>query len=154
MKNVKRFFTDVPCLFLFIGFIGGWIFIGFLSIKNGDKNEAALYRLGGFLQVSDFAEGVFNDLAKTYWMIGIALIGACILSFIWIVLMRFLAGFMIWTTILIVFLGLGGLFSYSGYRLYRAYLDTDPVAQKNIFQVKSEITNYEFYTSLSVKLDS
>ena len=78
---------------------------------------------------------MFNDLAKTYWMIGIALIGACILSFIWIVLMRFLAGFMIWTSILIVFLGLGGLLSYSGYRLYGAYLDTDPEAQKNIFQV-------------------
>ena len=85
----------------------------------------------------DFAERIFNDLVQTYWMIGIALIGACILSFIWIVLMRFLAGFMIWSSILIVFLGLGGLLSYSGYRLYFAYLDTDKEAQQNIFQVNS-----------------
>jgi len=105
--------------------------------KPVDKNEinSALYRLGGFLQVRDFAERIFNDLVQTYWMIGIALIGACILSFIWIVLMRFLAGFMIWSSILIVFLGLGGLLSYSGYRLYFAYLDTDKEAQQNIFQL-------------------
>ena len=48
---------------------------------------------------------------------------------------RFLASFMVWTSILIVFLGTGSLLGYSGYRLYFAYLDTDPEAQKNIFEV-------------------
>ena len=66
---------------------------------------------------------------------GLALIGACILSFIWIVLMRWLASLMVWTSILIVFLGTGAGLGYSGYRLYGAYMDTDPEAHKNIFQV-------------------
>ena len=69
-------------------------------------------------------------------MIGLALIGACVLSFVWIVLMRFLASAMVWTSIVIVFLGSGALLGFSGYRLYFAYLDTDPEAQKNIFQVR------------------
>ena len=37
-------------------------------------------------------ERVFSDLADTYWIIGLALIGACVLSFTWILLIRFLAG--------------------------------------------------------------
>ena len=33
-----------------------------------------------------------SDLKATYWMVGIALLGACVISFVWILLMRFLAG--------------------------------------------------------------
>ena len=35
---------------------------------------------------------IFSDLKATYWMVGVALIGACIFSFVWILLMRYLAG--------------------------------------------------------------
>ena len=68
-------------------------------------------------------------------MIGVALVGACVLSFVWIVLMRFLASIMVWTSIVIVFLGSGALLGFCGYKLYFAYLDTDPKAVENIFQV-------------------
>ena len=33
-----------------------------------------------------------SDLKATYWMVGLALMGACVISFVWILLMRFLAG--------------------------------------------------------------
>ena len=78
---------------------------------------------------------MFEDLHETYYMIGIALVGACILSFIWIILMRFLASIMVWTSILIVFLGTGSLTGYCGYRLFFAYKDEDAAAAHNIFQV-------------------
>merc|ERR1719419_1452110 len=49
----------------------------------------AVSRLGAFLGLREFVEKVGNDLADTYWMIGVALIGSTVTSFIWIILMRF-----------------------------------------------------------------
>ena len=97
--------------------------------------SAALNRLSVFLSLRQFGERVFSDLKDTYWMIGLALIGACLLSFIWIILMRFLTGFMVWGSILLVFLGTGGALGYCGYRLYFAYIDEDPVAQTTLLEV-------------------
>jgi hypothetical protein len=37
-------------------------------------------------------------------MIGLAYLGCCALSFLWIVLMRFVAGIMVWTSIGTVFI--------------------------------------------------
>jgi len=104
------------------------------DITKGEL-EGALYRFGAFLNIRQFGERIFSDLAETYWMIGLALIGACFLSFIWIVLMRFLASFMVWISILTVFLGTGGLLGYCGYRLYFVWISTDPETHKNIFQL-------------------
>lgn len=52
----------------------------------------AVTRLTALLNFREVGERVFSDLAETWWMIGISLLGACILSFTWILLMRFLAG--------------------------------------------------------------
>ena len=64
------------------------------DVTKKDLNTA-VYRLGHFLSLQQFGERVFSDLKETWWMIGIALIGACVLSFVWIVLMRFLASIMV-----------------------------------------------------------
>jgi len=104
------------------------------DITKGELDRA-LYRLGAFLNLRQVGERIFSDLKETYWMIGIALIGACIISFLWIVLMRFLAGFMVWSSILLVFLGIGGLLGYSGYKLYFVWISDDPETLKNIFQL-------------------
>lgn len=104
------------------------------DVTKKDLNTA-VYRLGHFLSLQQFGERVFSDLKETWWMIGVALVGACVLSFVWIVLMRFLASIMVWTSIVIVFLGSGALLGFCGYKLYFAYLDTDPKAVENIFQV-------------------
>jgi len=109
--------------------------------ENGDHDitkgeiELSLHRLAAFLNVRQFGERIFSDLKETYWMIGLALIGACLLSFIWIVLMRFLAGFMVWVSILAVFLGTGSLLGYCAYRLYFVWISSDPETLKNIFQL-------------------
>jgi len=99
------------------------------------KLSDAVNRLAFFLNFRQLGERVFNDLKDTYWMIGLALIGACILSFIWIILMRFITGVMVWGSILLVFLGTGSALGYCGYRLYLAYMDDDPMAQTNLFEL-------------------
>ena len=86
-------------------------------------------------------------------MVGLALLGACVISFAWIVLMRFLAGgqfleethqkhifylflgAMVYTSILTVFLGVGSLLGYCAYNLYNIWPSDDPETNKNIFQV-------------------
>ena len=102
---------------------------------NQTELEQGRHRYSSFLAVRHLGERVFNDLQETYWMIGIALLGACLLSLIWIVLMRYVAGPLIYTSILAVFLGLVGLLVYSSVRLYHSWLSTDPKAHKNIFQL-------------------
>ena len=80
-----------------------------------------------------FGERVFNDLSDTWWLIGLAYIAAAFISFLWIVLMRFLTGIMVWTSIGLIFSIFGGLF---GYTLYKYTIVKDlPTAQGNIFQV-------------------
>ena len=102
---------------------------------NQTKLEQGRHRFSSFLAVRNLGERVFSDLQETYWMIGIALLGACLLSLIWIVLMRCVAGPLIYTSILAVFLGLVGLLAYCSVRLYHSWLSTDPAAHKNIFQL-------------------
>ena len=83
-----------------------------LSSPAQENLERGLHRFGTFLAVRQFGERVFrwakelhktrtgnislatifSDLKATYWMVGVALIGACIFSFVWILLMRYLAG--------------------------------------------------------------
>merc|ERR1719462_74281 len=94
-----------------------------------------LHRFGTFLAVRQFGERVFSDLKATYWMVGVALIGACIFSFVWILLMRYLAGAMVYTSILTVFLGVGSLLGYCSFNLYHVWQSTDPETNKNVFQL-------------------
>ena len=79
--------------------------------------NTAVYRLGHFLSFQQFGEWAFCDLKETWWIIGIALIGACVLSFVWIVLIRNLASIMVWTSIVLVFLGSGALLGFCRYKL-------------------------------------
>ena len=63
----------------------------------------------------------------------ILITGATFISFIWVLLMRFIAGIMVWTGIFMVFFMAGGLFGYSLFRYHTAKSVAD--LQKNIFQV-------------------
>lgn len=98
-----------------------------------DKLKKAVTALGAFLSVRDFGERIFNDLSDTWWMIGLGFILACILSFLWIVLMRCMAGVMVWTSIGLVFVLVAGLFGYS---LHRYLLVKDVAdAQGSILEI-------------------
>jgi len=97
--------------------------------------EKAVFRLTAFLNIRALGEKIFSDLSETWWMIGLALVGACILSFIWIVLMRFLSGLMVWLSIVVVFLGSGGLLGYCSYRLYYVWTTPTEESMKNLLEV-------------------
>ena len=102
------------------------------EVTNGEIKHA-LIDLGAFLSVRKFGERIFNDLSHTWWMIGIGFVLACILSFLWILLMRFFTGIMVWTSIALMFVLVAGLFGYS---LHRYMLVKDITAnQISILQV-------------------
>ena len=61
--------------------------------------------------------------------------GSCLLSFVWIFLMRYLASLMVWFSILSVVLGFAGLSAYSGYRLYKVLVTSNSNGDLSILQV-------------------
>lgn len=102
------------------------------GVKEGVLTSAVT-ALGAFLEVRNFGERVFNDLSATWWMIVVAFVAAAVISFLWIVLMRFFAGIMVWTSIFLAGGLFGGLF---GYTLYKYITVKDlPSAQGNVFMV-------------------
>mgnify|MGYP001184644322 FL=1 len=101
-------------------------------IKKGTI-KGAITSLGAFLSLRDFGEQVFNDLKDTWWMIGIGLALAFVLSSLWIILMRFLTAIMVWTSIGLSFILMSGLFGFS---LYKYLLIKDQESEyENIFHV-------------------
>ena len=60
---------------------------------------------------------------------------SCLLSVLWLILMRFMASLMVWISVLMVPMGLGTLASYSGYRLYGAFTSSNPESTKNFLEV-------------------
>ena len=95
----------------------------------------AIHRLAGVFSLRQIGEKVFSDLLDSWWIIGIALGGATILSFLWILLMRFLTGMMVWLSIFTVLGGLCGLLAYCSYRLYFIWVSSDPVTLNSILSV-------------------
>ncbi|XP_076048718.1 choline transporter-like 2 isoform X2 [Oratosquilla oratoria] len=72
--------------------------------------EASKY-LARFYKATEIAEGVFQDIKTTWWVLLIGFAIAMVVSFIWIVLLRFISTVMIWFSI-IAFTGLSGFGSY------------------------------------------
>jgi hypothetical protein len=55
-------------------------------------------------------------LSLERWMICLAYLGCTVLSFVWIVLMWWFAGVLVWSSIVIVLLLITGLLAYTSYR--------------------------------------
>jgi len=104
------------------------------QVSKGDLN-IAITRLAGVFSLRQLGEKVFSDLLDTWWIIGLALVGATILSFIWIVLLRLMTCLMIWLSILAILSGLVCLLAYCSYRLYFILVSSDPATRKSILSV-------------------
>ena len=66
-------------------------------------------------------------------------LGACLLSFSWIMVMRYLGGVMIWLSI-VSFISLIGLaVTYSVFKLHSLYQESNEESSKNIWQVCVQI---------------
>ena len=95
----------------------------------------AMGALSAFLNVRNIGEKIFNDLKDSWYMVGIGLILATFLSFLWIILMRFIAGLMVWLSIGLSAMLFGGLFGYSLYKYLVIKNEGDAESEKNILQV-------------------
>lgn len=64
-------------------------------------------RLAEVLNLRTFGEKVISDVVDTWWIILVGVLLASLVSFLWIILMRFVAAVMVWASIIlsVAFLG-------------------------------------------------
>ncbi|KAJ8300483.1 hypothetical protein KUTeg_022002 [Tegillarca granosa] len=111
--------------------------------KNGNnithtEMSHGLSVFGTFLKAKEYGEKIVEDVVASWWMILVVLIIAMIISLIWIVLMRWLAGIMVWLTILIFI----GLFGFSSAWCFKSYFETKDTDQE--FNIRFVILNLNF----------
>ncbi|XP_076436398.1 choline transporter-like protein 2 [Babylonia areolata] len=109
------------------------------KLENGTNYLAEFYRLKGS------AEVIFNDLSESWPHILIGLLLAMLVSLLWIVLLRFLVGVMVWLTLVLF----AGLFVFSSYYSYSRYYE---LKSQNITEEfglsQAFVLNFEYYLTL------
>ena len=90
------------------------------------------------------------DLAQTWWIVPISLLSSCLLSFLWLILIRLLAGFMVrlssiipilfrphqvCLSLLAASLSLAAATAYCGLTLSVLHSSRDPNTRRNFLQV-------------------
>nr|XP_053656194.1 choline transporter-like protein 4 isoform X2 [Cherax quadricarinatus] len=96
----------------------GLILFNGTQIRNEDKDlvtsdiltKASIF-LGKFYKATEVAEGVFQDIKTSWWVLLSGFGVAMLVSFLWIILLRFISAIMIWFS-LIAFIGLSGFGAY------------------------------------------
>ncbi|XP_059178604.1 choline transporter-like protein 2 [Physella acuta] len=68
---------------------------------NGNDFDIGLQMFNAFLKAKEFGDKIIADVVVSWWMILIGLGVAMVISLIWITLMRWISGFMVWLTILL-----------------------------------------------------
>lgn len=79
------------------------------SLVSGEDMDVALNAYQLFLDAKELGELIIADVIESWWMILIGLVIAMIISLIWITLMRWIAGVMVWITVLLFVLIWGAL---------------------------------------------
>ncbi|CAD5113685.1 DgyrCDS2846 [Dimorphilus gyrociliatus] len=112
------------------------------TVTYGYLEKGSKY-LALFLSAKEYGVKIYQDVRASWWLILVGLGLAMLLSFIWIVLMRWLAGVIVWLTILL-FVGLFGFATgYCGYRYWQ--MKDDPEHEGSL----EFSTNLSYYTNLS-----
>lgn len=121
-----------------------------IKTSNGESityNEIveALKGVSEYLNVQDWLQQVLADIDVSWpWVLG-ALGAAAVISFLWIVLLRFIAGPIIWTIIL----GIVGLVAYG---IYACYVNWDNLVKYGGDTSELSVTDVGFTTDLSAYL--
>ncbi|ESP04362.1 hypothetical protein LOTGIDRAFT_136300, partial [Lottia gigantea] len=102
-----------------INIVDGAVEIGNETLRDAENNNVTAS--DQFLAAKEYAEKAIADLTSTWWMILIGLFLGMIICFIWIVVMRWIAGIMVWFTILaFVALFAGGIaVCFYNYLIYK-----------------------------------
>ncbi|XP_061169657.1 choline transporter-like protein 2 [Saccostrea echinata] len=88
------------------------------GITGNAMNEAS-YWLAQFMSASEVVERIYKDVVASWWLLLVFLGAAMVTCFIWIVLMRWLTGIIVWFTIFAVL----AVLSYACYYSYTQYFD-------------------------------
>jgi len=118
------------------------------ELKEKEIQDASR-RIMIFMSARNFFENAITDVKETWWMIGVGLILAFLLCMLWIFLMRFFAGILIWTSLIVLFVLFSGGFGYSVYKCDQAYKSDDKDVDKGLLEVN--ITPDYFFDVLKLK---
>ena len=95
------------------------------------------------LHLRDFGDKILADLILDWWVLLLALVLACVISFVWIVLLRFAAAFVIYTTIIVSLLLMLGI---NGFCFYKYFTTLEEDGMDDIFKAPGvdQIVNHYF----------
>ncbi|XP_076454555.1 choline transporter-like protein 2 [Babylonia areolata] len=109
------------------------------KLENGTEYLAHFYKLKGY------AELVFKDLCESWPHILVGLLVAMVVSLLWIVLLRWLVGVMVWLTLILF----AGLFIFSSVYSYRRYYYLKSKNMTGEFGLSQAfVLNFEYYLTL------
>ncbi|KAF0302147.1 Choline transporter-like protein 2 [Amphibalanus amphitrite] len=125
------------------------------KVKDADGKEMnvtmdALYKgaekLGVFVSLKDFGVEAVSDYRESWWVIVLALVACMVVSLLWILLMRFVAGLMVWLALLGSLAGLIGGCVYTFIR-WRQLADV-PGADKKINPLDAFTKGFDSFLEL------
>ena len=85
---------------------------------NQDKVKEGVEHLWEAINVKGYGEKLLADLALDWWVLLVAVVAACALSFIWIVLLQLAAGIIVYSTIIICCLLLVAVTCFAFYKYF------------------------------------
>ncbi|XP_067662582.1 choline transporter-like protein 2 [Haliotis asinina] len=122
---------------------------GMDGVINGTTLQKASKVFDLFLQAKQYGEKAIADVQTTWWMILIALCLACLISLIWIVLMRWIAGVMVWVTVVaFVLLFAGG--AVFGIYMYFETRGSSETFTLHIAVMELKFEKEKFYLGLGI----
>ncbi|CAL1544616.1 unnamed protein product [Lymnaea stagnalis] len=103
------------------------------------------YYMALFYQVKEFVELVFKDILASWWMILVGCAVSLILCMLWMVLLRWLAGIMVWATLVCIY----GLLSFACYYSYNQYYTLKGLNATEEYGLSQAFAmNFSYYLSL------
>ncbi|XP_012942174.1 choline transporter-like protein 2 [Aplysia californica] len=115
------------------------------SPVTGNELSDASYYMALFYEVKEFVELIYKDVLASWWMLFAGFGIAMFVCMVWIVLMRWLAGPMVWITIGLVFalLLFATYYSYDEYYTLKQLNATEEYGLSQAFAL-----NFSYYLSL------
>ncbi|ELU15407.1 hypothetical protein CAPTEDRAFT_224558 [Capitella teleta] len=110
---------------------------------NGTELESGVQYLAYFLNMKEYGMKIFQDVRAAWWLIIVFLVVGALVTFIWILLMRWLAAPIVWLT-LICFVALFGFGTYYSFTKWVEMKDDPDHDGEFIFT-----TNLDYYTNLA-----
>ncbi|KAL3871869.1 hypothetical protein ACJMK2_039841 [Sinanodonta woodiana] len=125
-------------------------------MKDGNNNSISpnniidgLKNFGHFLRAKEYGGKVVQDVVSAWWMILLGLLLACFVCLIWIILMRWIAGIMVWFAIF-AFIGIFGYCSYHGITKYMSTKDTMQEFQISVVVIQFSFEQSKFWLAVAI----